>query len=259
MRVAAGVEYKGTHFCGWQSQRNARTVQACVEQALGRVADHPLRVVTAGRTDTGVHASGQVVHFDTHSARSPYSWMRGANSNLPVDARITWVRPVAADFHARFGARERSYRYILYCSPSRPAILGKLCTWSCYRLDAARMRQGAAYLRGTHDFSTFRAAGCQARSPVRTVTGVAVEAAGPWVWMDISADAFLQHMVRNIIGSLIEVGRGERPAGWIGELIGARHRPSAGMTAPPDGLYLSAVRYEERYGLPAPMPPVRFW
>lgn len=259
MRIAVGVEYKGTHFHGWQAQRGVRTVQECVEQGLARVADHPLRVVTAGRTDTGVHATGQVAHFDTDSSRPEYSWMRGANSNLPTDVRVTWARHVDDAFHARFGALERSYRYVLYTSPSRPAIFNRLCSWNYYNLDVSRMRQAATHLSGEKDFSAFRAAGCQAHSPVRTVKRVSLEQSGPWTWMDISADAFLQHMVRNIVGSLIEVGRGQRDPGWIAELLRRGDRASAGMTAAPDGLYLSEVRYPEHFALPRPVPPVRFW
>lgn len=259
MRIAVGVEYKGTHFHGWQAQQGVRTVQQCLEQALARVADHPLRVVTAGRTDTGVHATGQVAHFDTDSIRPEYSWLRGVNSNLPSDVRVTWVRHVDDAFHARFAALERSYRYVLYTSPSRPAILNRLCSWNYYSLDVNRLREAAAHLPGEKDFSAFRAAGCQAHSPVRTVNRVSLEQSGPWTWMDITADAFLQHMVRNIVGSLIEVGRGERAPEWIAELIRGGNRASAGMTAPPDGLYLSEVRYPEHFGLPGPVPPVRFW
>lgn len=260
MRIAVGVEYKGTHFHGWQAQQQGvRTVQECVERALACVADHPLRVVTAGRTDTGVHATGQVVHFDTPSQRPEYSWMRGANSNLPLDIRVTWVRHVDDEFHARFSAVQRSYRYVLYTSSSRPAILNGLCSWNYYSLELQRMRDAAAYLPGEKDFSAFRAAGCQAHSPVRVVHRVSLEQSGPWTWMDISADAFLQHMVRNIVGSLIDVGRGERDPDWIAALIRRGDRASAGMTAPPDGLYLSEVRYPERFALPRPVAPVRFW
>lgn len=259
MRLAAGIEYKGTAFSGWQSQSGARTVQDCVEQALSRVADHPLRVVTAGRTDTGVHATGQVVHFDTDSPRPDYSWMRGANSHLPADVRVLWVRPVADTFHARFSARERAYRYVLYCSASRPAILRDLCTWVYYDLDVRPMQEAAVSLLGSHDFSAFRAAGCQAGSPCRTVRALALSQSGPWLWLDIAADAFLQHMVRNIVGTLLPVGRGERPPAWVKHVLQCADRTRAGATAPPEGLYLSEVQYPAEFAIPAPAGPVRFW
>ncbi|MDZ7839782.1 MAG: tRNA pseudouridine(38-40) synthase TruA [Gammaproteobacteria bacterium] len=259
MRIAVGVEYKGTAFSGWQSQTGVRTVQDCVEQALSRVADHPVRVVTAGRTDAGVHATGQVVHFDTGSARPGYSWLRGANSHLPADVRILWTRPVPETFHARFRAVERAYRYVLYSDVSRPAILGGLCTWVYPDLDVRPMQEAASSLLGRHDFSAFRAAGCQAKSPWRTIRRVALSQSGPWLWLDIAADAFLQHMVRNIVGALIPVGRGERPPEWPGQVLEGADRTRAGVTAPPEGLYLTAVRYSEEFALPAPAPPVRFW
>lgn len=259
MRIAVGVEYKGTAFSGWQSQSGVRTVQDCVEQALSRIADHPVRVVTAGRTDTGVHATGQVVHFDTGSSRSAYSWIRGTNSHLPADIRVLWVKPVADHFHARFSAVERAYRYVLYSSTSRPAILGDLCSWVHYDLDVHPMRQAAESLLGRHDFSAFRAAGCQARTPWRTVRQVALRQSGPWLWLDIAADAFLQHMVRNIVGTLIPIGRGEQPPEWVKQLLDGADRTRARAAAPPGGLYLSAVRYPEEFDLPAPANPVRFW
>lgn len=259
MRLALGVEYKGTAFSGWQSQSGVRTVQDCVEHALSRVADHPVRVVTAGRTDAGVHATGQVVHFDTGSARPGHAWMRGANSHLPADVRALWARPVPESFHARFSALERAYRYVLYCSTSRPAILGDLCTWVYYDLDVRPMRQAAAWLTGEHDFSAFRAAGCQARTPCRTVRQLMLSQSGPWLWLDIAADAFLQHMVRSIAGSLILVGRGERRAEWMKQVLDSADRTRAGATAPPEGLYLSEVRYPAEFDIPAPAGPVRFW
>jgi len=259
VRIAVGVEYKGTHFCGWQAQKGVRTVQECLEGALGCVADQSVRVVTAGRTDTGVHASGQVVHFDTDRERSDYSWLRGANSNLPRDVRVTWVRHVNDDFHARFKAEERSYRYVIQVSSSPPAILNGLCAWVHYELNAALMQEGVSRLLGRHDFSAFRAAGCQARTPVRTVRGATVQQSGAWFWLDIMADAFLQHMVRNIVGSLILVGRGERRPEWMAELLHGKDRTRAGAAAPPEGLYLTGVRYAGEHGIPGPVEPPRFW
>jgi len=259
VRIAVGIEYKGTAFSGWQSQSGVRTVQDCVEQALGRVADHPVRVVTAGRTDAGVHATGQVVHFETASTRSAHSWLRGANSHLPDDVRILWAKPVPDRFHARFSAVERAYRYVMYCSRSRPAVLAGLCTWVYYDLDVHPMRDAAAALVGEHDFSAFRAAGCQARTPCRTVRQVALSQSGPWLWLDIAADAFLQHMVRNIAGSLILIGRRERPPEWLAQVLDSRDRTLAGAAAPPDGLYLTEVTYPAEFDLPPPASPIRFW
>lgn len=259
MRIALGVEYKGTGFCGWQSQSGVRTVQACVEQALGRVADHAVRLTTAGRTDSGVHATGQVAHFDTHSVRPEHAWMRGANAGLPADVRVQWARVVSADFHARFSPLERDYRYIMYCSNRRPAVLGELCNWVYYDLALAPMQRAARHLLGRQDFSALRAAGCQARLPYRTIKRLTLTRFGPWLWLDVTADAFLQHMVRNIVGSLICVGRAERPPHWVREVLASRDRRRAGPTAPPEGLYLSRVRYAPEFGLPAAAPPVRFW
>ncbi|MGA8261771.1 MAG: tRNA pseudouridine(38-40) synthase TruA [Arenicellales bacterium] len=259
MRIAAGVEYRGTAFKGWQSQNGVRTVQDCVEQALAQVADHPVRVVTAGRTDAGVHATGQVVHFDTRARRPAHSWLRGTNSNLPGDVRLLWVKQVPDDFHARFRAIERSYRYVVYLSPSRPAILNGLCTWVYQDLSLPPMQEAAGALVGGHDFSAFRAAGCQARSALRTVTRCRMERSGPWIWLDISADAFLQHMVRNIMGTLLVIGRGERPVQWIHEVLASGDRTRAGMCAPAAGLYLTGVSYPSGLRIPAPVDPVRFW
>lgn len=259
MRVAVGVEYRGTSYSGWQSQQGVDTVQDRLEAALSVVADQPVRVVTAGRTDTGVHASGQVVHFDTDRTRSPYSWLRGANSNLPEDVRVLWAMPVADHFHARFSAVSRSYRYIIHVAAGRPAIFHDLCAWYHYDLDLEGMRAAAHMLVGKHDFSAFRAAGCQARNPIRTVTGIRMERSGPWLWLDISADAFLQHMVRNIVGSLVLVGRRERDTKWFKDVLESRDRRLAGPTAPPCGLYLSEVTYPEEFELPGPAGRVRFW
>lgn len=259
MRLAAGVEYRGTGYAGWQSQQGVDTVQDRVERALSVVADHPVRVVTAGRTDTGVHATGQVVHFDSDRSRPSYSWLRGANSNLPADVRLLWVRPVPDDFHARFRAQSRSYRYIFHVAPARPAVFHDLCAWIYYDLDLVPMQEAAGLLPGTRDFSAFRAAGCQAKTPVRTVTRAELGQSGRWYWLDIDADAFLQHMVRNIVGSLILVGRGERDPEWLAEVLASRDRTRAGATAPPEGLYLCEVAYAERYELPPPVPRPRFW
>lgn len=259
MRIAVGIEYKGTGFSGWQSQDGVRTVQDCLEQALSMVADHPVRVVTAGRTDTGVHATAQVAHFDTGSPRPARSWVRGTNSHLPADVRVLWAREVPGDFHARFSAVERSYRYVVHVAPCRPAILHDLCTWVYDDLELRPMQEAARLLLGGHDFSAFRAAGCQAKSPWRTVSRSIVGQSGPWFWLDMSADAFLQHMVRNVAGTLLEIGRGGHSPAWMSDVLLGRDRTRAGPCAPPAGLYLSEVAYPPEFDLPRPGGRVRFW
>lgn len=250
MRIAAGVEYDGSGFAGWQVQREGRTVQACVEQALGRVADHPVQVVCAGRTDAGVHATGQVIHFDTEAARSDRSWVLGANTHLPGDVCLTWARPVPEDFHARFSARARRYRYVILDRWVRPALLRGRATWCHYPLDVERMQMATRHLLGEHDFSTFRALGCQAKSPVRTIHEIAVTREGEFVYLDVRANAFLHHMVRNIAGVLLAVGKGEQAPDWVPELLAHRDRTKGGVTAPPDGLYFVQVYYESQFDVP---------
>jgi len=250
MRLAAGVEYDGSDFFGWQRQRQSPTVQECLEKALARVADHPLQVHCAGRTDTGVHACCQVVHFDTQALRSERSWVLGGNTWLPDGISLLWVSPVAADFHARFSARRRHYRYRILNRWVRPAIDRRRVAWIRHPLDDSAMNEAVGYLPGEHDFSSFRAAGCQARSPVRTVYAASVVRNGSELWFDIEANAFVYHMVRNIVGSLIAVGRGKQQPGWIGELLQVRDRTVAGMTAPADGLYFVAPDYPDFPELP---------
>lgn len=259
MRVAAGVEYDGSDFSGWQEQTGRRTVQRCLEQAIARVADHPVRIVTAGRTDAGVHASGQVFHFDSAAERAPHQWLRGVNTHLPRDVALVWVRPVPGDFHARFSATRRSYRYVIL-NRSAPSALFRHRAWTDYRaLDVGAMRAAAACLVGEHDFSAFRAAGCQADSPVRRVLHLDVERAGAWICFDVSANAFLKHMVRNMIGTLTAVGAGEQPVGWVRSVLAGRDRRQAGVTAPPAGLYLTSVDYPARFDLPRGGLAVRYW
>lgn len=259
MRIAVGVEYDGSAFSGWQHQRGQRTVQDVLQAALSSVANHPVTVVTAGRTDAGVHASCQVVHFETHSARSGYQWLRGANTLLPDDVAVLWVREVADDFHARFSAVQRSYRYILLNRPTRTALFAGKVGWEYRPLNVDAMLSAAAGLTGEHDFSSFRAAGCQARSPVRDLRQIDVGRFANWIWFDMVANAFLQHMVRNIVGTLIEVGAGERPVQWPADALAARDRSQAGPTATPDGLYLTAISYPDRYHLPAHHVEIRYW
>ncbi len=250
MRVALGIEYDGSNFCGWQSQRGVRTVQATLEQALSKVANHVVKVTTAGRTDAGVHAAAQVVHFDTTAVRSERSWVFGCNANLPPDVVIGWAQPVAETFHARFSALARHYRYVILNRRVRPAIVHRRVTWSCHPLTIATMREAAAYLVGEHDFSSFRAKACQAKNPVRTVYSLKVLREADWVVIDISANGFLHHMVRNIAGVLMAVGEGKYPPYWVEEVLQARCRAKGGVTAPPEGLYLVGVDYPPSIVLP---------
>ncbi len=258
-RIAAGVEYCGVHYCGWQYQDNAASVQARVENAISRVADEGVRVIAAGRTDTGVHGLGQVIHFDTRSVREGRAWLRGVNTHLPDDISLLWAQPVADDFHARFGALERSYRYVILNRAVGPSYLHGRVAWHYAPLAVAQMREAAGALLGRHDFSAFRAAGCQAKDPHRTVRELTVNQRGPWLWMDIRADGFLHHMVRNIAGTLLRIGEGREAAQWAGQLLAGGDRTQAGATAPAAGLYFTGVRYEARFALPPPPDPCRFW
>ncbi|MGF1546697.1 MAG: tRNA pseudouridine(38-40) synthase TruA [Thiotrichales bacterium] len=257
-RFACGVEYDGSGYRGWQRLAHAITVQAAVENALGRVVDHALGVVCAGRTDARVHASGQVIHFETLAPRSERALLMGGNSNLPEDIALTWVTPVAPDFHARFSALARSYRYVILNRSTRSALLARRVAWVRAPLDAARMHAAAQSLLGEHDFSSYRAAGCQAKHPFREVRRIAVWRSGDLIYLDIEANAFLHHMVRNIAGVLIEVGMGKRPESWTAELLALRNRDLAAPTARPQGLSLVAVSYPEHFGLPAPQPALRY-
>lgn len=259
MRIAIGVEYNGSGFQGWQRQSRATTVQGCLEQALAEVANHSVTLITAGRTDAGVHATYQVAHFDTHSRRSEYAWWRGSNSHLPPLVSVLWAIPVAGDFHARYSARTRAYRYVLLNRNMRPAVWHGLAGWEYRPLALEPMREAASMLLGEHDFSAFRAAGCQAKSPVRRISHIEVSRHSDWVCFDIRADGFLQHMVRNIVGVLSAIGAGEQPPLWAQQVLASRDRTRGGVTAVPGGLYLTAIEYPPEYCLPAPQPPVRFW
>lgn len=250
MRFALGLEYDGTAYAGWQHQGHARTVQQVVQEALSRVADEPIEVVAAGRTDAGVHATLQVVHFDTVAERRERSWLLGANSNLPADVGAQWLRPVPDGFSARFSARSRSYRYFIVNRPHRPALVHGRATWIHAPLDAAAMHDAAQALVGEHDFASFRASSCEARSSVRRLERITVMRRDDVIVLDVTANSFLHHMVRNIVGSLLEVGRGERDARWFGSLLTTRDRRAAGITAPAGGLYLVDVEYPAELGLP---------
>lgn len=253
-RIAVGVEYDGTRYAGWQRQADISTVQAEVERALGRVADHPVTVTCGGRTDAGVHALGQVAHFDAAARRSLRGWVLGANTLLPADIALTWAIEVDPEFHARHSALARTYRYLIQNRPVRPALLGKRACWMREPLDAAAMHAAAQCLLGEHDFSAFRSVECQSRTPRRRLEAIAVTRAGDRVVVEVTANAFLHHMVRNIVGALIEVGTAERATGWIAEVLAGRDRRLAAITAPACGLYLTSIRYPEAAGLPVAEP-----
>jgi tRNA pseudouridine38-40 synthase len=249
-RIAVGVEYDGARFCGWQVQPGQRTIQACLEEALSRVADEPISLQCAGRTDTGVHAMGQVAHFDARARRPERSWVLGANSHLPADISVRWAREVPADFDARYSALRRTYRYLILNRMTRPALLRQRVYWECRPLDAAVMHEAGLALLGEHDFSAFRGAGCQAKTAVRRIERLEVSRMDDLVRVEVTANAFLLHMVRNIAGTLLAVGLGQRPVGWVGDVLRGRNRACGGVTAPGAGLYLIAVEYPVQFGIP---------
>lgn len=252
-RIALGIEYCGTAYQGWQLQLRPdppQTVQGAVQGALGSIADHAVQVACAGRTDSRVHATGQVVHFDCAVERPTRAWVQGTNTRLPEDIRVTWARQVSNDFHARHSALSRSYLYIVCNTPIQPASLGRQATWVARPLDEQAMHAAARALIGEHDFSAFRAAGCESRTPMRRVFDTRVERRGDLVLFRIQANAFLLHMVRNIMGSLLQIGQGTQPGDWLQELLTGKDRRLAGATAPPQGLYLARVGYPLKYGLP---------
>ena len=255
-----GVEYHGAAFHGWQSQPHGKTVQDVLERALAAIAAAPVRVVSAGRTDAGVHALSQVAHFDTDAIRPQNAWVRGTNAHLPDQVAVRWSQPVGDDFHARFAARSRTYRYILRNHAVRPALDAGRVGWFHQPLDVPAMNRAAQQLLGEHDFSSFRAAECQAKSPLKTLYQADIVKRGNFVIFDFRANAFLQHMVRNVVGALVAVGKGGKPTEWITELLAKRDRTSAAPTFSAAGLYLAGVEYEARWQLPdegriiAPLP-----
>jgi tRNA pseudouridine38-40 synthase len=251
VRFAAGLEYDGTGYAGWQVQSHAPSVQGALNAAIAAVADHPVSTLAAGRTDAGVHATAQVVHFDSHAVRSDRSWLLGINSNLPDDMVVRWVCPVPDHFHARHAARSRTYCYFIALAPVRPALARHRAWWVREPLDTRAMRAAAALLVGEHDFSSFRGAGCQAKSPVRRLDVLDVRPVDGGLCLVARATGFLHHMVRNLAGALAAVGRGEREPASVSSLLAARDRRLAPPTAPPQGLYLAAVDYPPEYGLPA--------
>ena len=254
-RVAIGVEYDGTGLLGWQAQKDGPSVQQALEQALAGVADEAVSVVGAGRTDAGVHATGQVAHFDSGARRDPRSWVLGANSVLPPGICLRWARPAPDGFHARFAALRRSYSYLLLNRETRSALWRHRAWWVHRPLDEQRMRAAAAALVGEHDFSAFRAAECQSRTPMRRLESLEITRCGDFLRFDFTANAFLHHMVRNIVGTLTVVGRGDRPLEWVGEVLAGRDRCRGGATAPAQGLYLVGIDYGELLPTPPPERP----
>jgi tRNA pseudouridine38-40 synthase len=254
-RIALGLEYDGRAFQGWQSQTGGNTVQDHLEKALAQIHGAPLRTMVAGRTDAGVHASAQVAHFDAINPRPEQAWVRGVNTHLPEGITVLWARAVPEDFHARYGAQERLYRYLLLNRPVRPALLAGRVGWMHDQLDEAAMNRAAACLLGTHDFSAFRAAQCQSKVPIRAMREVSITRTGELLTFQFRANAFLHHQVRNMVGALVWVGLGRRPPEWLAEVLESRDRARAAATFAPDGLYLAGVRYDPVYRLPEPTSP----
>lgn len=250
MRIALGIEYDGRAFCGWQFQDHSPSVQEVVEKALSKVANHFVRVVCAGRTDTGVHATEQIIHFDTEVTRETYQWVKGVNANLPDSVTVLWAHEVSDEFHARFKAYRRAYRYVIFCRRVRPSYLNGLVTWDYRDLDEQLMQQAANHLIGEHDFSSYRALGCQAKSPIRTIYQFDISRQGNFIFLDIEANAFLHHMVRNIAGVLMTIGAGEQKTAWANTILELKDRTLGGITASPQGLYLVRVDYPEEFILP---------
>ncbi|MFA6904027.1 MAG: tRNA pseudouridine(38-40) synthase TruA [Gallionellaceae bacterium] len=250
MRIALGVEYDGSAYCGWQSQPDGRTVQDVLQLALGQIAGELISVIAAGRTDTGVHALEQVIHFDTQALRPLTAWVRGVNALLPSNIAVLWAHLVDDEFHARFSAQARSYSYYLYCRQVRSALQHGKVGWFHQSLDVDKMREAAQYLLGEHDFSAFRASACQAKSPVKSMNMLDIQQQGEMIRLDLTANAFLHHMVRNIVGCLVYVGKGKHQPQWIKQVLEGRERSKAAPTFAPDGLYLRRITYDAKWGLP---------
>lgn len=251
-RIALGVQYDGTPYQGWQSQPNGQTVQDVLQNALSQFATVPLQVQCAGRTDTGVHALEQIVHIDVPFERNANAWVRGVNTFLPDSIAVRWAQEVAQAFHARFDAFKRTYHFVIYNHPTRSPIWANRAAWYHKPLDAEKMHVAAQVLVGEHDFSAFRASQCQAKSPIKTLSQIDVKRIGDLVIVSVSANAFLHHMVRNIVGSLVYIGSGRESVEWISELLKQTNRTLAAPTFSPSGLYLAAIHYDEKYGLPTP-------
>ena len=251
MRLALGISYHGQAYDGWQSQPSGRTVQDRLEAALGQFATQPIATICAGRTDAGVHGLMQVVHFDTPLQREEFSWIRGTNRFLPADIAVQWARPVADSFHSRASAIARRYAYVVLESPVRPSIEAGRVGWVFRPLDGGAMQQAAAMLIGQHDFSSFRAAACQATSPVKTMNRVAIARHGNYWRFEFEANAFLHHMIRNIMGCLLVIGQGQQPPQWMSQVLAARDRDAAAPTFSPDGLYFLGPVYSPEWNLPS--------
>jgi tRNA pseudouridine38-40 synthase len=251
-RIALGIQYDGSAFSGWQTQSDVETVQDVLERALGKFTQTRVQTVVAGRTDAGVHALGQVVHFDTELERTDFAWVRGTNAFLPQSVAVQWARPMPDDFHARFGAFERTYYYALYVHPVRSPMITGRAGWCYAPLDANAMREAAACLIGKHDFTAFRSSECQAKTPVKYLHQIDIVEQGDFIHFRFRANAFLHHMVRNLMGCFVSIGRGKHPASWMAELLEARDRKRAAPTFMPDGLYLAEVGYPENFAVPAP-------
>ncbi len=250
MRIALGVEYDGSGYYGWQSQPDVPNVQDALQAALSGIAGEGISVLAAGRTDTGVHALEQVVHFDTGSSRPLGAWVRGTNALLPRDIAVLWALPVTEEFHARFSAQARSYQYVLVNRPSRLGVHHGKVGWFHAPLDVESMREAAGHLLGRHDFSSFRSAECQAKTPVKHLQRLDIRQLGDTLIFDLTADAFLHHMVRNILGCLVYVGKGKHPPSWMKEVLEHRNRTHAAPTFAPDGLYLKRIHYDRKWNLP---------
>ncbi|WP_395699819.1 tRNA pseudouridine(38-40) synthase TruA [Aquabacterium sp.] len=253
-RIALGIAYRGSGYLGWQSQPGGRTVQDQLEQALSAFAARPISTMCAGRTDTGVHGLNQVVHLDSPVEREPFSWVRGTNRYLPPDIAVQWAQPVVPGFHARNSARSRRYRYLLLESALRPALEAGQVGWVFRPLEASAMQEAARALIGEHDFSSFRAAECQAASPVKTLYAIGITRRGAYWCFDFHGNAFLHHMIRNIMGCLVAIGSGRQPAGWMGEVLRARSRDAAAPTFMADGLYFVGPQYDAHHRIPAHTP-----
>ena len=250
MRIALGIEYHGAQYCGWQSQANGCAIQDVVEAALSKIAERPVQVVCAGRTDTGVHGIEQVIHFDTDAQRPLSAWVRGTNANMANDIAVLWARPVGEEFHARFSAKSRRYCYILLNRPQRLALASRRAGWYHQTLDVDAMQSAAQCFAGRHDFSAFRSSECQSKTPIKTLHSLGIERCNDYVIFSLHADGFLHHMVRNLVGSLVYVGSGRGDADWIAGVLASGDRRLAAPTFSPDGLYLTRIEYGPAWGLP---------
>ena len=258
MRLKLTIAYDGRPYEGWATQLGGNTVQDFMQRAISEVAKKELRIQGSGRTDTGVHANGQVAHFDTDVLRTEKAWVFGANTNMPADITVHWAVPVASDFHARFSALSRRYRYVIYNSAVKPGLANKYVTWDYRPLDIERMQEAANHLIGTFDFTSFRASGCQAKTATREIQMINLFRKGALIIMDIQANAFLQNMVRNVAGVLMAIGSGQRPVEWAKEVLEAKDRTKGGNTAHPYGLYFMKVEYPSEFGIPYTTPEIPF-